>query len=215
MVKMNPNQRVARRRRVNRQLRSGPVFAPSVSDVMPAKSIKLRFRATNAGTVSVTLQRLLAACGAVNITGVGATWAVLHNSLKVNSISMYGAGVVGENIRLTWSAASDIYASNRSISDKCKTVSVPAYLRATPPPLEDVASWLTATSTSQNVEICRLLVSAGCVVDISLSVRQWTGLENSTPSIATTLGVAAVGDIAYISFDSTVAFTVQDLPTVI
>jgi len=210
--KINSNQRVGPRRRVNRRITREAIFAPSVSDVMPAKSIKLRFRATNAGTVSITLQRLLAACGGINTST--STYILVHNSLKVNSISMYGAGVVGENIRLAWSAASDIYASNRSISDTTNTVSVPAHLRDVPPPSEDVASWLTATSTSQNVEICRLLVSAGCVVDISLMVRQWTGLENSTLSSATTTAVGTLGDMRYISFDGTALFTVQDLPTI-
>lgn len=200
------------KKRTRRASRRQPIYAPVVSDVMPAHNIRLRFRATNAGVVSVTLQRILGALGSVN-TGV-ATWVALHNSLRVNSVTVYGAGVVGEVIRLAWTSASDIYSSNRVSSDICNTVSVPAYIREAPPPGEDISGWVTAAATSSNAELFRVTCSAGAVVDVNLSTRMFTGLDNATLSIITTTTGGVVGDLKYLSFDGTVLFTVQDLPTV-
>ncbi len=202
----------ALKKRTRRPSRRQPVFAPVVSDVMPARNIRLRFRATNAGTVSITLQRVLGALGAVNTAA--STWVALHNSLRVNSVSVYGAGVVGEVIRLAWTSASDIYSSNRVASDICNTISVPAFIRESPPPGEDISGWVTAAATSSNAELCRVTCSAGAVVDLNLSTRMFTGLDNATMSTITTTSGGTVGDMKYISFDGTVLFTVQDLPTV-
>ncbi len=199
------------KRKLRRGRRREPVFAPPMSDVMPARNIRLRFRATNAGVVSVTLQRLLGSLGCVN-TALQ-TWTAVHNSLKVNSVSIYGAGVVGETVRLAWTSASDIYSSNRIASDICNTVSVPAYIREIPPPGEDVSGWLTAASTAANAELFRVTCAAGSVVDIHLTARMFTGLDNSTASIITSTSLGTLADVRYLSFDGTVLFTVQDLPT--
>lgn len=195
-----------------RRLRREAVFAPPMSNVMPARNIKLRFIPAAAGTTSVTLQRLLAAAGAVN--SAPNTWTVIHNSLRVNSISCYGAGVVGEKIRLAWTSASDIYSSNKIVSDVCSSVSIPAYVHDVPPEGEDVAGWLTASAAGINAELFRLTVPLGTTVDISLTLRGWTGLDNSTVSTAATVAGGGLGALAYISFNDAVNLQVQDLPTV-
>jgi len=59
-----------------------------------------------------------------------------------------------------------------------------------------------------------MTLPAGAYVDISVSARRWTGLDNSSVSTASHAGSGTAGDIYYFSYDATVGMTIRDLPTI-
>jgi len=135
--------------------------------------------------------------------------------VKVHSVTIWSKGNVDDAIRLTWSPASTAFAQNRTVTDVCNSTSIPAYIHSVPDQREDVANWITAASASTNVEICRMTLAAGCYIDIDVSYRQWTGLDNSTVSTASHAGLGVAGEIYYFSYDATVGMAIRDLPTIV
>jgi hypothetical protein len=133
----------------------------------------------------------------------------------VHSITIWTKGNIDDSIRLTWSPASTAFAQNRTITDVCNSTSIPAFIHSVPLQSEDIAGWITAASAATNVEIARMTLPAGAYIDVSVSARRWTGLDNSTVSTAGHVGLGVAGEIYYFSYDATVGMTVRDLPTIV
>lgn len=142
--------------------------------------------------------------------------SILHyNSVRVHSITIWSKGNIDDSLRLTWSPASTPFAQNRTVTDVCNSASIPAYIHSTPLPGEDVAGWITAAAAATNVEVARLTLPAGAYVDVSVSARRWTGLDNSAVSTASHVGFGTAGEIYYFSYDATVGMTIRDLPSIV
>jgi len=156
------------------------------------------------GSSFITLQSLLAACGAT-CTVTGTTLSVDSDSVRIRSIKLWSPPTPGSTVSVAW-LPSIPYIRPTVTSDVCTSDSVPAFVSTSPPKNELFYGWMSLIGNGvPTLSIANIVAPVGSILDISVDYQMFTGAAGTTQTTyAVTSGIAVLGTKYYVSLDGAV-----------
>ncbi len=193
-VPQNPRfgRKAAKKGFVQSQSRMGP----SQFRANPEVSRRYRFVSSSGTATNVTAQTLLGACGSTATSST--TGALMFQSVKLKQVEIWSPPASqGSAVTCSILWPSSNQSQPREISDTSVSVTQPAHVLSSPPPLSIAGFWASRLSTSA---LCTLVAPAGSIIDV------WVSLVLGDGSGVATVNAVLVGAVTgaqyYSSLDS-------------
>jgi len=156
---------------------------------------RYRFTSTSATPTALTGNSLLCAAGAMG-TNTNAFVTSLFNTCRIASIEIWtppASQGAAATCSVDWVGYNN--APNREYSDTTVSVSTPAHVRTSPPPLSLASFWLNNAVGA----VCTLVAPVGSIIDCTLNLILSDDDEASQTVVA--VATAVVGTSYYMSLD--------------
>lgn len=160
---------------------------------------QFRFTSSSAAATTIAANTLLTACGVVASTAI--LGYSVNTTVKVNRVEIWSP-VSAQGAFTTCSVLfpSTNQSQSREITDTSVSVTTPAHVVATPPPLSLCSFWNNGLTVGGAADpLFTLVAPSGSIIDVWVSLVLNDGV---TPITAAVLVGATVGTLYYTSLDS-------------
>jgi hypothetical protein len=167
-----------------------------------------RFVSTSGGRVSITPTSLLCAAGTICIT-TNSLVTSLYNSVRVNRVSIWSPPAsqgATATCSVDWVGSAN--SPSREFSDTTVSVSTPAHVSCSPPPMSLASFWQIPSASA----LFQVIAPTGSIIDVSMSLI----LQDDDATQAQSAVVTGVLGLSYyLSLDPTAThqFTPVSLPS--
>jgi len=156
---------------------------------------KYRFTNTTSGATNVTNRNILGAMGGM-CTVTNTTLITFFNCFRLNYVEIWGpTPSVGATSSVSVNWIGSINAPALQIADSTNSTSVPAHVRAIPPPQSSASFW--QEPVTQSVSFFNLNCAVGSIVEIGVEGI----LGDETATLGVTIGTGVLGTIYYLALD--------------